>query len=63
MANFTLIKNNIVLSVIVIDNNIITDNETEIEQLGIDFINSLNIKGVYLMVVDRNRCKHIYIEI
>jgi hypothetical protein len=47
MANFTLIKNNIVLSVIVIDNNIITDNETEIEQLGIDFINSLNIKGVY----------------
>jgi hypothetical protein len=47
MANFALIKNNIVLSVIVIDNNIITDNGSEVEQLGIDFINSLNIKGVY----------------
>jgi hypothetical protein len=47
MANFALIKDSIVLSVIVIDNNIITDNGTEIEQLGIDFINSLNIKGVY----------------
>jgi len=47
MANFALIKNNIVLSVIVIDNNIITDNGSEIEQLGIDFIDSLNIKGVY----------------
>ena len=47
MANFALIKDSIVLSVIVIDNNIITDNGTEIEQLGIDFINSLNIKGIY----------------
>jgi hypothetical protein len=47
MANFALIKDSIVLSVIVIDNNIITDNGTEIEQLGIDFIHSLNIKGVY----------------
>ena len=48
MANFALIKDTIVLAVIVIDNNnIITDNGTEIEQLGIDFINSLNIKGVY----------------
>ena len=47
MANFALIKNSIVLSVIVIDNNIITDNGTEIEQLGIDFIESLNIKSIY----------------
>ena len=47
MANFTLIKNSIVLSVIVIDNNIITDNGAEIEQLGIDLIDSLNIKGIY----------------
>jgi len=47
MANFALIKDNIVLSVIVIDNTIITDNGSEIEQLGIDFIDSLNIKGVY----------------
>ena len=47
MANFALIKDSIVLSVIVIDNNIITDNGTEIEQLGIDFINSLNIKNIY----------------
>ena len=47
MANFALIKDTIVLAVIVIDNNIITDNGTEIEQLGIDFINSLNIKGIY----------------
>jgi len=48
MATFTLInKDNIVISVIVIDNNIITDNGSEVEQLGIDFINSLNIKGVY----------------
>ena len=47
MANFALIKDSIVLSVIVIDNNIITDNGTEIEQLGIDFIESLNIKGIY----------------
>ena len=47
MANFALIKDSIVLSVIVIDNNIITDNGTEIERLGIDFIESLNIKGIY----------------
>ena len=47
MANFALIKNNIVIAVIVIDNNVITNNGSEVEQLGIDFIDSLNIKGVY----------------
>ena len=43
MANFALIKESIVIAVIVIDNEVITNNEIEIEQLGIDFINSLNI--------------------
>ena len=47
MANFALIKNNLVIAVIVIDNEVITNNGIEIEQLGIDFINSLNIKGIY----------------
>ena len=47
MANFALIKNNIVIAVIVIDNNVITNNGSEVEQLGIDFIDTLNIKGVY----------------
>tara|TARA_R110000868_G_scaffold168808_2_gene403638 strand:+ start:277 stop:642 length:366 start_codon:yes stop_codon:yes gene_type:complete len=47
MANFALIKQNIVIAVIVIDNKVITNNGIEVEQLGIDFIDSLNIKGIY----------------
>jgi len=43
MANFALLKNNIVIAVIVIDNAILLSNGIEVEQLGIDFINSLNI--------------------
>ena len=43
MANFALIKESIVIAVIVIDNEVITNNGIEIEQLGVDFINSLNI--------------------
>lgn len=43
MANFALIKNNIVIAVIVIDNEILISNGVEVEQLGVDFINSLNI--------------------
>jgi hypothetical protein len=43
MANFALLKNNIVIAVIVIDNEVITNNGIEVEQLGIDFIDSLNI--------------------
>ena len=47
MAHFALIKQNVVIGVIVIDNETITVNGSEVEQLGIDFIDSLNIKGVY----------------
>ena len=47
MANFALIKNNVVIGVIVMDNQTTTVNGSEVEQLGIDFIDSLNIKGVY----------------
>ena len=47
MANFALIKNNIVITVIVIDNEVITNNGIEVEQLGVDFIDSLNIKSIY----------------
>ena len=47
MANFALLKNNIVIAVIVIDNEVITNNGIEVEQLGIDFIDSLNIKSIY----------------
>jgi hypothetical protein len=47
MANFALIKNNIVIAVIVIDNEVITNNGIEVEQLGVDFIDSLNIKSIY----------------
>jgi len=47
MANFALIKETIVIAVIVIDNTTITDNGIEVEQLGIDLIDSLNIKGLY----------------
>ena len=47
MAHFAFIKNNIVIGVIVIDNETITVNGSEVEQLVIDFIDSLNIKGVY----------------
>ena len=47
MANFALIKESIVIAVIVIDNEVITNNGIEIEQLGVDFIDSLNIKSIY----------------
>jgi len=47
MANFALIKDSIVIAVIVIDNEVITNNGIEVEQLGIDFIDSLNIKSIY----------------
>ena len=47
MANFALIKQNIVIAVIVIDNEVITNNGIEVEQLGVDFIDSLNIKSIY----------------
>ena len=47
MAHFALIKQNIVIGVIVIDNETITVNGIEVEQLGIDFIDSLNIKSIY----------------
>ena len=47
MANFALIKESIVIAVIVIDNEVITNNGIEVEQLGIDFINSLNIDYDY----------------
>ena len=47
MANFALLKNNIVIAVIVIDNEVITNNGIEVEQLGVDFIDSLNIKSIY----------------
>jgi hypothetical protein len=44
MANFALIKNNIVIAVIVVDNEKLLSNGVEVEQLGVDFIDSLNIK-------------------
>jgi hypothetical protein len=47
MANFALIKQNIVITVIVIDNEKLISNGVEVEQLGIDFIDSLNIKSIY----------------
>ena len=47
MANFALLKNNIVIAVIVIDNEVITNNGIEDEKLGVDFIDSLNIKIIY----------------
>ena len=47
MANFALIKQNIVIAVIVIDNAILLSNGIEVEQLGVDFIDSLNIKSIY----------------
>jgi len=43
MAHFALIKQNIVIAVIVVDNEILISNGVEIEQLGIDFIESLSI--------------------
>ena len=51
MANFALIKENIVIAVIVVDNEILISNGVEVEQLGIDFIESLNIKNIYLDLV------------
>ena len=47
MANFALIKDSIVIAVIVIDNEKLLSNGIEVEQLGIDFIDSLNIKSIY----------------
>ncbi len=47
MAHFALIKENIIISVIVIDNENLLSNGIEVEQLGIDLIDSLNIKGIY----------------
>jgi len=47
MANFALIKESIVIAVIVIDNEKLLSNGVEVEQLGIDFIDSLNIKSIY----------------
>ena len=47
MANFALIKESIVIAVIVIDNDKLISNGVEVEQLGIDFIESLNIKSIY----------------
>ena len=47
MAHFALIKETMVVAVIIVDNNTITDNGVEVEQLGVDFIDSLNIKGIY----------------
>ena len=47
MAYFALIKQNIVVAVIVVDNEILLSNGVEVEQLGINFIDLLNIKGVY----------------
>ena len=47
MANFALIKNNNVIAVIVIDNEKLLANGVEVEQLGIDFINSLSISYDY----------------
>jgi hypothetical protein len=44
MANFALIKDSIVIAVIVIDNEVITNNGIEVEQLGIDFIDSLKLQ-------------------
>jgi len=47
MAHFALIKQNIVIAVIVIDNEKLLSNGVEVEQLGIDLIDLLNIKGIY----------------
>ena len=47
MAHFALINQNIVIAVIVVDNEILISNGVEVEQLGIDLIDSLNIKSIY----------------
>ena len=47
MANFALIKQNLVIAVIVIDNEILISNGVEVEQLGVNFINSLSIPYNY----------------
>lgn len=49
MATFTLInKDNIVISVLSVGNETITQNGVEVEQLGIDFLtNEINIKNIY----------------
>ena len=47
MAHFALIKENIVIAVIGIDNEKLMSNGVELEQLGIDFINSLSISYDY----------------
>jgi len=47
MAHFALINQNIVIAVIVVDNEILISNGVEVEQLGIDFIESLSIPYDY----------------
>ena len=49
MANFALInKDNVVISVLSVGNETITQNGSEVEQLGIDFLtNEINIKNIY----------------
>ena len=47
MAHFALIKQNIVMAVVVVDNEILLSNGVEVEQLGVDFVDSLNIKNIY----------------
>lgn len=63
MANFALIKNNIVITIIVIDNERILSNGVEVEQLGVDFINSLNIDCDYDTIKQtsyNNNIRNIY---
>lgn len=47
MANFVLIKENVVIAVMLIDHQTITVNGSQVEQLGIDYIESLNVKTTY----------------
>jgi len=47
MANFVLIKENVVIAVMLIDHQLITVSGSQVEQLGIDYIESLNVKATY----------------
>ena len=48
MAYFALIKDNIVLTVVVVEDSVLIEDGVEVEQLGVDFINSLrNIKIIW----------------
>ena len=47
MANFALIKNNIVIAVIVVEDKKLLSNGIEVEQLGVNFIKNLNIPYDY----------------